>query len=148
MGSFDIVFTADRLDDDAAVAIGEIRLDEHRESFQAVLGYWSVGDYESSWLAAVRRSVAGAAVSCLVTSLPDPRQAEFVTTWPVYRVGDDVYVQNQLLFLDELDQPFDPSQPWASTPARTVQDEDGRPISEWRLDLSALRDFVERKTPS
>jgi CdiI N-terminal domain len=130
MTGFSITFTDATAKDGPAVAVGEIRLGEYRESFHTVTGYWSIHDYEASWTAALRRLLAGGTLSCLVTSLTDPQEASFVTTWPLYRNEEEVFVQNQILFLDELPAPFAPHAPWESADPRTTADEEGRPISE------------------
>jgi CdiI N-terminal domain len=63
------------------------------------------------------------------------------TTWPLYREGDRVHVQNTLVFLDQLPEPFDPAQPWRSTAPREVISDDGKPISEWTTSVGALGGF-------
>lgn len=83
MAGFSITFTGATAEGDPTVAVGEIRLGQYRESFHAVIGFWSTQDYEASWTAALRRLLAGGVASCLVTSLTDPRDATFVTTWPL-----------------------------------------------------------------
>jgi hypothetical protein len=143
---FDIAFTGAYDEDE--LAIGEIQLGSHWETFRADLSYWSTTDYETHWLAALQHLVAGAEISCLVTSLTDPDQTNFITTWPIYVDGDDVHVQNQLLFLDELDHPFDPAAPWASIDPRVTIDEDGQRISEWNLTLEDIRSFLVHPTPT
>ncbi len=55
-----------------------------------------------------------------LVSVSTTEEAEFFTAWPLYRSGDDVYVQNQLIFVDELDHDFDPDAPWESIGPRTI----------------------------
>lgn len=49
---------------------------------------------------------------------------------PLYRDGDTVFIQNSLIFLDELSQAFDIENPWLSIGPRNVVNEDGVRISE------------------
>jgi hypothetical protein len=144
MSNFSITFTGDVLDEDPTIAIGVLQLREDREWFHATLGYWTVEDYEESWNKALVRLVNGASISCLVTSLTDPLNSNFLTTWPLYRSGDEVYVQNHLIFLDELLHEFDPATPWESSAPRSVG-EDGHEISEWQLQVTDLREFLDNK---
>ena len=146
MTGFSITFTGATAEDDPTVAVGEIQFGEYRESFHAVIGYWSVQDYEASWTAALRRLLAGGEVSSLVTSLTDPQEATFVTTWPLYRDQEEVFVQNQMLFLDELPVPFAPDSPWESADSRTTVDEKGRPISEWHITMTDVENFLDSRT--
>lgn len=146
MAGFSITFTGATAADDPMVAVGEIQLGEYRESFHAVTGYWSIQDYEASWTAALRRLLAGGEVSSLVTSLTDLQEATFVTTWPLYRSQEEVFVQNQILFLDELPAPFAPDAPWESADPRTTVDEEGRPISEWHITMTDVENFLDSRT--
>ena len=142
MASFSIAFTGFD-DEDPLVAFGELRLGEHSERFQSVLGFWEPADYRVIWMAGLRRLLSGASVSCLATSVLDPAAANFIEVWPLYRQDDDVYVQNHLLLLDELPHKFDPAAPWDSIGPRSVIDEDGQEISEWRITVGEIREFLE-----
>lgn len=144
MLNFKIALTGETLSDDPSVAIGVIQLGSHQEVFHAVLGFWSAEEYRASWIAALRRLVSGAEVSCLLTSVSNPEEAEFFTAWPLYRSGDDVYVQNQLIFVDELGHDFDPDAPWESVGPHASVDEDGNRISEWRLDRADIEGFIAK----
>ncbi len=146
MKEFDIRFTGDREDGDPDVSIGVMHLCDDTEYFHAPTIYWSTDQYESSWYTALRRIIDGAEVSCLVVAISDPRAANFIETWPLYRENDIVYFHNRLIFMDQLDHEFDPDAPWASMDPRVTVNEDGKKISEWVVPLQSLRDFLERKT--
>jgi hypothetical protein len=144
MAGFAIDFTGDFDDEDPMVAIGQLLLGDDQEFFSSTLTFWGVADYRASWAAGLRRTLDGAAVSCLATSVTDPAVSNFVEVWPLYRAeeGDVVYVQNRLLFLDQLPGAFDPAAPWASVSPRTTVTEDGDQISEWHLSLAVLQEFL------
>ena len=147
MANFSIGFTGfDK--QDPFVALGELKLGEDCEHFGSILGFWGVGDYEESWLAALRRLVSGASISCLATSVIDPSNANFLEVWPLYREEGNVYVQNSLIFPDQLSHEFDPDAPWDSVDPRSVVDEDGQAISEWKVNLNDIREFLESRTTS
>ncbi|MEU7643596.1 hypothetical protein [Streptomyces huasconensis] len=124
-------------------AVGRISVGDFSEDFPMDLSYWGVDDYRASWVRALR-IVAGQdeATSCFVSSLTDPATANFVFCWPVYRSGPDVHIQNSIIFLDELTDPFLPDEPWRSVEPRSTVDEDGHQISEWHTDISAVREFL------
>jgi CdiI N-terminal domain len=140
--NFGIAFTGFD-EEDPLVVNGELKLGDDREYFQSILGFWGVDDYLQSWTEGLQRLLAGASISCLATSVIDPSNANFVEVWPLYREQSDVYVQNRLLFLDQLSHEFDPSEPWNSVDPRSVVNEDGQRISEWRVNLSDVREFLE-----
>ncbi|WP_330455490.1 hypothetical protein OIB37_00435 [Streptomyces sp. NBC_00820] len=122
--------------------VGRIVVGGFGETFPIDLTYWNSSHYEQSWSSALNRLEGGdVATSCLVSSLSDPVTANFISCWPLYRIGDDVFVQNSLVFLAELSEPFDPEQPWLSIGPREVVDEGGNEISEWRVDVEAVRRF-------
>ncbi len=140
---FNIAFTGETADYDDLVVVGEITLGEHQERFHSAIDYWSTRQYEESWHTALKRLVDGEEVSCLVTNMVDPEHANFLTVWPLYRIGNQVHVQNQIVFLQELDHPFSAAEPWRSVDARETVDEDGNRISEWVVSLHDVRQFLE-----
>jgi len=76
-----------------------------------------------------------------MTSMTDPENSNFLTCWPMYREGEDVYVQNAIIFLDEIEGAFDPATPWDYVGPRHEIDEDGNKISEWTTSMGSLREF-------
>ena len=147
MANFSIGFTGFD-DEDPLVAIGTLRLGEHNEYFESVLGFWGTDDYEEIWIKGLRRLIMGASTSCLATSVLYPPNANFVEVWPLYREESDVYVQDCLLFLDQLSHEFDPAAPWESVFPRSVVSEDGQRISEWRVSIDDIGEFLELGTTS
>jgi hypothetical protein len=122
---------------------GRITVGAFTEDFEASLTFWNPDDYRASWRSALSvLAAAETATSCLVSSITDPATSNFVFCWPLYRDGDDVYVQRSLIFLDELPGEFDPTRPWLFVQPRSTVDEDGNHISEWHTDMAAIRQFL------
>ncbi|MFF6811838.1 hypothetical protein ACFZAG_18375 [Streptomyces sp. NPDC012403] len=108
------------------------------------LGFWSVDEYRRSREAALRGlGRTATATSRLIASLIAPAAADFVFRRPMYRDGEVVHVRNAVIFLDELDGPFDPQEPWRSVRSRCPVDEDGNRVSEWVTSASRVRRFLE-----
>ncbi len=125
------------------LAVGRITVGtDFSEKFEADLSYWDRSRYEEDWRTNVRRLVEGAERAVLLTSITAPTTANFFFWWPLYRVGEAVHVQNQLLFLDELTAPFDPARSWDFVADRETVNEDGLRISEWQCSLSDLRSWL------
>ena len=143
LAGFSIDFTGFD-EQDPLVAIGLIKLGEHHECFESVLVFWGTDDYKGIWDAGLRRLLGGASTSCLATSVLEPSSANFVEVWPLYREDSKVYVQNCLLFLDQLSHEFDPAAPWESVYRRSVANEDGQRISEWQVGIDDIGEFLER----
>jgi CdiI N-terminal domain len=125
----------------SAVASGSIVIGEFTETFRVPLGFWDESDYRRSWRRAFEVLNENAhATSCLMTAMTDPENSNFLTCWPMYREGEDVYIQNALIFLDEIED-FDLAAPWDSVRPREVIDEDGNRISEWATSMRSVREF-------
>jgi hypothetical protein len=127
---------------DSAEASGRIVIGDFTETFRIPLGFWEESDYRRSWRRAFEVLNADPhATSCLMTSMTDPGDSNFLGCWPMYREGEDVYVQNAIIFLDEIEQDFDPAAPWGCVGPRQSIDEDGNKVSEWITSMSSLREF-------
>ncbi|WP_424229836.1 hypothetical protein [Actinophytocola sp.] len=97
-----------------------------------------------SWESALREIERFAkATSCLIASITDPAVSNFISCWPMYRDGDVIHVQNSLIFLNELDEPFDSQAPWRHVEPHREVDEDGNRISQWVTSASEVRQFRE-----
>lgn len=125
-----------------AEASGRIVVGEFTETFRVPLGFWNESDYRHSWRQAFEVIKANPrSTSCLMTSMTDPENSNFLVCWPMYREGENVYIQNAIIFLDEIVEAFDPAVPWGSVGPRHGIDEDGNKISEWITSMDSLREF-------
>ncbi|MET7714369.1 hypothetical protein [Streptomyces sp. NPDC005407] len=125
-------------------AVGRITVGEFAETFRMDLSFWSVSDYRRSWKRALQVLADDeTAISCLISSITDPGNSNFVFCWPLYRSGEDVYVQNSVVFLDELEGGFDPEEPWHFVGPRCTIDDEGNRISEWSTGMTERRLFLE-----
>jgi hypothetical protein len=118
---------------------GEIVLGEHRERFLASLDRWARRAYEHHWIDAARRLLDGADRTAFITSA-------FQFWWPMWRHGDSLVVQEQLLWTDESAHVFDPADPFCAIGERMSVTEDGTRVSEWTLRLADIQDFVNRRS--
>jgi hypothetical protein len=106
--------------------------------------YWNRDDYEHHWKEALSRIVFLADVSCLITSIVNPISASHLFWWPMYREGNTVYIQHQILFFQNLPSSFNEKDPFSSIPKRQLIDEDGNPLSEWAVSTGEIEDFLNR----
>jgi hypothetical protein len=134
--------------DDPVIALGRIEIGDFSEHFRIVTSYWDRVAYETQWKTAIRHLLDGATNSCLIQSMGNPALATYLFWWPMYRLeGDVVAVQNHILFLEELSEPFDPGDPYRFIHARETVDEDGDRISEWQTTLTDLAEFERGLLP-
>ncbi|WHT18409.1 hypothetical protein N8J89_35730 [Crossiella sp. CA-258035] len=121
---------------------GEIVVDDFRESFHMSADYWGAEEYVQSWRRSFEVLLSGEeARSCFVSSITDPENTNFIMMWPLHRRGDLVFVQNSILFLAELEEPFSALEPWRSVGPRETVSEDGDRVSEWSCPLDDVRNF-------
>ena len=126
---------------------GIITIGGFREGFLSLQSFWNAAQYESHWRTAIGRILNSDVTSCLITSIADPSQTQLLFWWPLYREGNYIYLQNGILFFAQSQLPFDPDDPFASVPPRTMIDDDGRRILEWKLNVRDLEAFLGRHRP-
>ena len=145
---FDIHLTNDivtELESNILAVYGKITAGDLAEIFIASLVIWDAEKYESQWRTAVERVVAGESKSALVVSYADPSIAEFLIWWLLYREGDSVYLQNQMLFFDRLKEPWYPGDLQRYVPDRRTVNESGIALSEWVVALQDFREWLHVK---
>ena len=121
---------------------GLIELGSFQERFVSSLSYWNVNDYKRHWRQAITRIVESSQKSCLITSMYDPSTANFIFWYPMYRVDDTVFVQNQILFLNQLSAPFDERDPFSFVSERKSVNDEGESLSEWCVQVEELESFL------
>lgn len=129
--------------DTSKLKIGVIVIGNFEEHFEASLSYWSIENYQKQWRQALERIKSGETKSSLITSMYDPQTANFITWWPLYRDDQQVRVQNQLLFMDQINGLYNLANPYVHVPDRAAIDEDGNPISEWRTTIAEIEEFLK-----
>ena len=147
MPDFSIEFEETKIGtpDSALVSNARITIGDFTERFEASLEFWSKNDYRCHWRTSIRRLTELSELhnkSCLITSLTDPKSANFLFWWPIYRIGDCAYFQNQVLFLDQIVGRFDPNNPYGFVSDRMTVSQVGSPISEWSVPVSSLSRFL------
>lgn len=76
--------------------------------------------------------------SALITSMRDPLNMNFVFLWVLFYEGEKVFVQNQIIFLDEIGGEFNPDKVNGYVGSRIEFNEDGQRISGWVVSLSEV----------
>lgn len=82
--------------------VGEIQIDDFKESFLSDLSFWSKSDYERHWSQASRALDDGSPV-ILITSITDPARSNFFRSWACYPAEGELIFQEHILFLEELE---------------------------------------------
>ncbi|MDR3431686.1 MAG: hypothetical protein P4L95_07230 [Rouxiella aceris] len=117
-----------------------IIIDDFSETMNIPLSYWNISDYKDNWLSSLEEGLANKKHATLAVSMYEPENTNFIFTWVLYFSGNNVFVQNSILFLDECPG-FTPQTINSFTQPRTTHNEDGMKISEWNTDLKSVLDF-------
>jgi hypothetical protein len=109
------------------------------EYFQASLDHWTIQQYTESWRTQLAKIARGGPVAVLLTSVHDPRSANFFRGWTVYNPGDgSLYLQDGLFFTDDLPAGWTLADPSTFAEARETVTEEGHRISEWKMEPADL----------
>jgi hypothetical protein len=123
-------------------ARGVLILGEADEYFGSSLYQWSKKDYEAQWRQAVKVLLDGKDRAALITEYVGPEAATHLEWWPMYVVGNEVFIQNHLLFYDQLAEPFWIEKQFSFLCDRTVTNEEGKKISEWVVPMPEVEEFA------
>lgn len=142
---FDIAFTSappEPLEEGGFGLWGELTLGREREGFLAPLALWQRVDYERQWAEAAARLLGGASTSAFVT-------VAWHSWWPMWRTGDRIRVQEQLL-LGEFLAPLGPTPDVHRTPYELLAPcptdlSEGHRVSTWHVTLADIAAFAARR---
>ncbi len=145
--TFSIAFQKEPLcypydDQTTPAASGLLVLGSTKESFFASLHQWRQRDYEGQWKQAIGILLNERNKAALITEYVGPEASTHLVWWPMYVVGSDVYVQNHLLFYNQLPTPFSLEKASSFLCDRQTVNEEGKRISEWKVTLSDVQAFA------
>ncbi len=122
---------------------GELVVGNFSERFEMLFEDWSARDYEKQWLAALTAVLSTAPRAALVASAPRVQTANYVMLWPVYREQDVIYVQQQVLLLENIRSEFSYEHVDRFIDERETIDENGDLVSEWKTSVQAVQEFCD-----
>jgi hypothetical protein len=111
------------------------------ERFIAPIGWWSRQDYERQWIEGAERLLRGEASTAFTIEAGR-------LWWTAWGEGQDVIIQQRYLVTDEMEPAWTAEaseMPYELTGIRYTHTDEGTGVSEWRVNLDDLRDFVARR---
>lgn len=122
--------------------MGKLSLSDYHTTLYMPLDFWTIADYKQQWKEGLKR-LKDHNQSCLVATIHDPEMRTFVDWWLLYKVGNDVYVQNQLIIADiyqhqignksfTIDNCYDFIQPRVINEGKKEDEK----VSEWMVSLN------------
>jgi hypothetical protein len=130
-------------DASAKATRGLIVIGNFREEFLSNLREWTQAEYREQWSRSIRSLLEGERKAVLITTFSSPTIATHLEWWPLYREGENIFVQNHLLFYKDVDGEFDANRAVDFLMDRQTENEEGLPISEWSVSMDELRAFAE-----
>jgi len=118
---------------------GKLEIGGFSEDFHASTSYWDSEKYLSQWKQGLEYICAGSDKSAVITTMYNPATANFIYWWVMYRVGRDIYMQNHVLLMEELDEPFNENDFQVFVPDRQTVTEEGEVISEWKVCIDDVK---------
>jgi hypothetical protein len=129
-------------DTNIPAAPGRLVLGKSTEEFLANLSLWGKSDYESHWTREMKMLLEGKPKVALVVSYDDPKAASNMEIWRVYRDGELVHFQNQLLPYGTLPRGFEVPKLSQHIQDRAVVTPEGNRISEWDVTIRDIELFL------
>ena len=123
-----------------------ITIGDFSERFAAPTEIWGLEDYKEQWQRALISINQGAKKAHLVAAMRDPANSDFISTYVLYREGDRVYVQNQIILCEGNEQAIASGNLEKLVEERETETEDGTKISEWSTSLDQIKAFIHPNT--
>ena len=121
------------------IEAAEITIGDFKEVFLSSVDYWHVTEYQKHWAETVEKILNGECdKTALIVNMHDPKDANYLNCWPLYREGDTIYIHNQLLFISQIKE-FDIANLPEYVDARQTVNQDGDAISEWATSADELQ---------
>ena len=139
--AFVIGFAGSELDEDGH-GRGFIRIGDFSETFVVTLNYWPATQYTQQWHVSLKRLLAGSPGVGLVTCMVAPESGDSGRAWILYREDDTVAIQEKLFVPPNFGPDLDADLQLLHVPPRNMVSEEGVPVSEWSIGITAIEDFL------
>jgi len=121
-----------------AVVKGALHLSGCDEFFVLPLSYWTRNQYIENWKSSIAHGLGVGRNTAIITSMRNPKLSNFVSVWAFYHGGHEVYVQNRIIFFEDLGEDFNIEKLSGYIGIRRTHNEDGARISEWVVPLQGV----------
>lgn len=116
------------------------------EQFEVPASHWSRRDYCESWDSELSRLVAGQGKAVIMTLVVEPSTANWLRGYELYRFDDEVRIHERMFMVDDLECAVDLKNPSRMMGEYRSETEEGLRISEWRVSIRDIQDFLDRKS--
>lgn len=117
---------------------GRIEVGNFVESFAIPVEIWSMEKYKAQWYKSLKAIIDGADKACLITAIRNPDISDFISMFALYRSGESVFVQNQIMLCSKYNLEIKNEELGKLIGERETHSEDGCKISEWETSIYAI----------
>jgi hypothetical protein len=117
----------------------QIDIEGFYERFPAPVEVWDIGRYKQQWRDCIQRVAQGTSKDYLVTAMRDPWSTDFISLFVLYREGEDVFIQNQIVLCEGNEAQISRMEMLDLIEDRETHTDDGEEISEWKVSIGELR---------
>ncbi|MDF7679443.1 hypothetical protein PT300_01945 [Enterobacteriaceae bacterium ESL0689] len=118
----------------------KIVIGDFEEGIQIPLTYWSIKQYQESWLEAIEQGLKNGDHSVLAVSMYNPETVNFIFSWVLYYNGEQVIIQNKMIFAGEI-QGFS-THKLNDYAGEYDEYSDGEKVSEWYTTVNEVKEFI------
>jgi hypothetical protein len=127
--------------------ICRLTINKSVEFFEIDFSFWKKEDYITQWKECMDSIISGCKKGIIITSISNPETANIFLAWILYVDGNNIYVQNIMIIVDDLDEII--SEDYiryeyihSDRAKRKIIDEEGNEISEWIINMDDVIDFL------
>jgi hypothetical protein len=117
----------------------QIDINDFSERFPAPIGVWDLEQYKQQWRDCIQRVSEGKEKDYLVTGMRDPKSSDFISLFVLYREGENIFIQNQIVFCEGNEVQISTMNILDLVEDRETHTDDGVQISEWKISIGELR---------
>ncbi|MBJ3814719.1 hypothetical protein F9C28_07230 [Shimwellia pseudoproteus] len=117
-----------------------IIIGDFNEGLQIPVDYWDIEQYYASWLSSLKKGMSECRNATLVVSMYSPEDARFLFSWVLYFRGENVIIQNKIVFIDEIsDFSIEEINKYSG---EYDEYSEGEKASEWHTTVDEVKAFI------
>ncbi|MEY8711533.1 hypothetical protein [Mangrovibacter phragmitis] len=118
----------------------KIVIGDFDEGMQIPLTYWSIKQYQESWIENIKQGLKKRDHSVLAVSMYSPETVNFIFSWVLYYKDAQVIIQNKMIFAGEI-QDFSVHKLNEYAGEYDAYSE-GEKVSEWYTTIDEVKEFM------
>lgn len=109
---------------------GFITINDFNERFFSPTGFWSREEYLKNWYKELNKLLNGFSCAKLITKMYNPKYANYLQSYVLYLVDENVFIREEFLFLGESPKQILLEDLYSKELIREIYNEEGKKILE------------------